>query len=218
LSREVERNSADGQRPASAPRRGSSLGGRSTQRDMGHPLQPPPRSRGWTAFSYPMSRWDHHLLARNRERPVQRTDLAQRRPRPQLALCTVRLGRGARWFPQSVCARRSITADNAGSALLRALRGRVVMDGCVLGGRLKTSARARSGRGGLNCDRAAGRSRHRSTTIPHQVAPMRETGPVARSWSQVDVGCPTPSRRFAPAPIGLGSDGYEPIAAEASPC
>ena len=65
----------------------------------------------WTAFSKPMSRWDHHLFARNRERPVQRTDLAQRRPRPQLALCTARLGRGARWIPQSVCARRSITAD-----------------------------------------------------------------------------------------------------------
>jgi hypothetical protein len=63
-----------------------------------------------------MSRWDHHLLARNRERPVQRADLAQRCPRPQLALCTARLGRGARWIPQSVCARRSITADQtAGS-------------------------------------------------------------------------------------------------------
>ena len=59
-------------------------------------------SLGWTAFSKPMSRWDHQLLAPNRERPVQRTDLAQRRPRPQLRLCTSHLGRGGRWIRQLV--------------------------------------------------------------------------------------------------------------------
>ena len=38
------------------PRRGSSPGGRTIQRGMGHPLSPSPGSGDWKAFSKPMSR------------------------------------------------------------------------------------------------------------------------------------------------------------------